>query len=43
MAIGQAGGVAAAEAARRDLPLVRVPFAAIRDRLLQQGALLPDP
>jgi 2-polyprenyl-6-methoxyphenol hydroxylase-like FAD-dependent oxidoreductase len=41
MAIGQAGGVVAAEAARRDLPPARVPFAAVRERLLQQGAQLP--
>lgn len=41
MAIGQGGGVAAAEAARRGVPPVEVPFAAIRDRLLAQGACLP--
>lgn len=41
MAIGQGGGVAAAEAVRRGLQPREVPFAAIRERLLQQGARLP--
>lgn len=41
MAIGQAGGVAAAEAAARNLLPAQVPFAAIRERLLAQGAKLP--
>ncbi|MSU48792.1 MAG: FAD-dependent oxidoreductase [Opitutus sp.] len=41
MAIGQAGGVVAAEAARRDVIPARVPFAVIRERLLAQGAQLP--
>ena len=40
MAIGQAGGVVAAEAARDALP-AEVPFAAIRERLVAQGAKLP--
>ena len=42
MAIGQAGGVAAAEAVARRVPPADVPFAAIRARLLAQGAQLPD-
>jgi hypothetical protein len=41
MAIGQAGGVVAAEAARREIIPAEVPYAAIRERLLQQGAQLP--
>lgn len=41
MAIGQAGGVAAAEAAARGVSVDAVPFAAIRERLLAQGAVLP--
>lgn len=41
MAIGQGGGVAAAEAARRGVAPADVPFAAIRERLLAQGARLP--
>lgn len=41
MAIGQAGGVAAAEAARRNTTPIGVPFSVIRERLLQQGARLP--
>ncbi len=41
MAIGQGGGVAAAEAFQRGVPPREVPFAAIRQRLLQQGARLP--
>jgi hypothetical protein len=43
MAIGQAGGVTAAEAARRDVAPAQVPYAAVRERLLQQGAQLPAP
>ena len=35
--------VAAAEAARRGVNPAQVPFAAIRERLLQQGAQLPSP
>ena len=42
MAIGQAGGVTAAEAAQRGVNPAQVPFAAIRERLLQQGAQLPS-
>ena len=42
MAIGQAGGVTAAEAARRSVTPEQVPFAAIRERLLAQGAQLPE-
>jgi ribulose 1,5-bisphosphate synthetase/thiazole synthase len=41
MAIGQAGGVAAAEAARRGVAPAQVPFATIREQLLRQGAQLP--
>jgi hypothetical protein len=41
MAIGQAGGIAAAEAAARKLDPAQVPYAVIRERLLAQGALLP--
>lgn len=41
MAIGQAGGVTAAEAAQRALMPAQVPFPVIRERLLQQGAQLP--
>jgi ribulose 1,5-bisphosphate synthetase/thiazole synthase len=41
MAIGQAGGVAAALAAQRGVAPAEVPFAEIRDRLLAQGAHLP--
>jgi ribulose 1,5-bisphosphate synthetase/thiazole synthase len=41
MAIGQAGGVAAAEAVARGVAPAQVPFAAIRARLLAQGARLP--
>lgn len=40
MAIGQGGGVAAAEAVRAGLPPAQTPFAAIRSRLLAQGARL---
>jgi hypothetical protein len=43
MAIGQAGGVTAAEAARRNVSPAQVPFAVIRERLVQQGAQLPPP
>jgi hypothetical protein len=43
MAIGQAGGVTAAEAAQRDVAPAQVPYAAVRERLLQQGAQLPAP
>lgn len=42
MAIGQAGGVTAAEAAARNVLPVQVPFGAIRERLLSQGAKLPS-
>jgi hypothetical protein len=41
MAIGQAGGVLAAEAAAQNLAPAKVPFAGIRARLLAQGAKLP--
>lgn len=41
MAIGQAGGVVAAEAAARGVSPNQVPFATIRERLLAQGANLP--
>ena len=41
MAIGQAGGVVAAEAVRRGVSPAAVPFSAIRERLLAQGARLP--
>lgn len=41
MAIGQAGGVAAAEAARLGVTPANVPFSVIRERLLGQGARLP--
>lgn len=41
MAIGQAGGVVAAEAAARGLPVAAVPFEAVREGLLNQGAALP--
>jgi len=41
MAIGQGGGVAAAEAVRGGVPPAQVPFATIRQRLLEQGAFLP--
>ena len=43
MAIGQAGGVTAAEAVRGDVVPAQVPYAAVRERLLQQGAQLPEP
>lgn len=43
MAIGQAGGVAAAEAAARRVDPAQVPYAAVRARLLAQGAQLPEP
>jgi hypothetical protein len=43
MAIGQAGGVTAAEAVRGDVAPAQVPYAAVRERLLQQGAQLPEP
>jgi len=41
MAIGQAGGVVAAEAAKLKTPAADVPWATIRERLLSQGAALP--
>lgn len=41
MAIGQGGGVAAAEAVRLSLPPGKVPFPVIREQLLSQGARLP--
>lgn len=41
MAIGQAGGIVAAEAAIRKTALDAVPWTAIRERLLAQGAVLP--
>lgn len=41
MAIGQGGGVAAAEAVRLGVPPSAVSFAVIRERLLAQGARLP--
>ena len=41
MAIGQGGGVAAAEAVARGVTPAKVPFDAIRKRLLSQGACLP--
>lgn len=41
MAIGQGGGVAAAEAVKLGLAPGQVPFAQIRARLLSQGARLP--
>lgn len=41
MAIGQAGGVVAAEAARRGLSPAELPWPIIRERLLAQGARLP--
>jgi hypothetical protein len=41
MAIGHAGGVVAAEAAARGVVPFEVPFGAIRERLLAQGAQLP--
>jgi hypothetical protein len=41
MAIGQAGGVAAAESARSEESVARVPFERIRSRLLEQKAFLP--
>jgi len=40
MAIGQAGGIAAAEALRRGLAPANVPFESIRESLLKGGALL---
>lgn len=41
MAIGQGGGVTAAEAVRLGVPPADVPFEQIRNRLLAQGARLP--
>ncbi|HEY0944016.1 MAG TPA: FAD-dependent oxidoreductase [Opitutaceae bacterium] len=41
MAIGQGAGVVAAEAAARGVAPAEVPFAAVRQRLLAQGACLP--
>jgi len=41
MAIGQGGGVAAAEAVRLGVDPAEVPFPRIRERLLAQGARLP--
>ncbi|WP_438483311.1 FAD-dependent oxidoreductase [Oleiharenicola lentus] len=41
MAIGQGGGVAAAEAVRAGTSPASVPFDKIREKLLSQGALLP--
>jgi hypothetical protein len=41
MAIGQAGGVLAAEAAGQNLAPAKVAFADVRTRLLAQGAKLP--
>jgi len=41
MAIGQGGGVTAAEAVRLGVNPVQVPFASIREILLKQGARLP--
>lgn len=41
MAIGQGGGVTAAEAATRGIAPAQVPFDAIRKQLLSQGACLP--
>lgn len=41
MAIGQGGGVAAAEAVRSGMAPADVPFPVIRERLLAQGARLP--
>jgi hypothetical protein len=41
MAIGQGGGVVAGEAVARDVDLAQVPYAAVRERLLLQGAQLP--
>jgi hypothetical protein len=43
MAIGQAGGVVAAEAARRGLAPAQVPYPVVRERLRSQGALLIAP
>lgn len=42
MAIGQGGGVVAAEAILRGVPPAAVPFPAVRARLLAQGARLPS-
>ncbi|MDR2674021.1 MAG: FAD-dependent oxidoreductase [Opitutaceae bacterium] len=42
MAIGHAGGVVAAEAAARGVVPAAVPFGVIRERLLAQGAQLPE-
>ncbi|MBL9215194.1 MAG: FAD-dependent oxidoreductase [Opitutaceae bacterium] len=41
MAIGQGGGVLAAEAVRLGVPPGEVPYAAVRARLLEQNARLP--
>jgi hypothetical protein len=41
MAIGQGGGVAAAEAVKSGTPVGNVPFGTIRSRLLEQRAFLP--
>lgn len=41
MAIGQGGGVAAAEAVRLRVAVAALPFAPLRSRLLEQGAILP--
>jgi hypothetical protein len=40
MVIGQAAGVAAALAAKRDLPAQQVDYGELRDRLLAQGQVL---
>jgi len=42
MAVGQAGGVVAALAAKRGSAPVDVPFGLVREQLLAQGASLPD-
>ena len=41
MAIGQGGGVVAAEAAQRQVAPAAVPFGIVRERLLAHGARLP--
>jgi len=43
MVIGQAAGVAAALAVKRDLPTQQVDYAELRDRLLAQGQVLKLP
>jgi hypothetical protein len=43
MAIGQGAGVAAAMAAKRDLPVQELPYPELKNRLTSQGQVLTLP